>query len=564
MRAIAVGESAAQLDWLWPDATSLQGLSRPLSLASWHHLRHDPAALLLLASTEFQSPGPAPVFRFHHFRAVSSIRRAVRAFDTLPRNKGNHPQATDFLDWKQPLHQPLLHDATRLALFSEAVACYTRRCDPAVAWMGGMLAPLGWFAVASCDPDAVDDCLADPDYEHFALESERELWGFNHAEIARRVGRRMHLPAWLQVLVGHLDLSRDSIQSLGGNPELVATVRVAIELAQRSGQRLRLLTRSHLDDDLRNLGLDADDFPAIESRFRESDTGEYLSRTWQDPRDVPLLSDLLQACLGDRLLCGPDTEAVEREVDQLHVLVHQQERSEQCRLEDSRIASLAEFAAGAAHEINNPLAVISGQSQFLLKAELDESRRDSLQAIIRQVNRIHGILTEVMQFARPTRPQQRLLPVADDLQAAVDQVMPLAESKKVTLEYQTPGADWTLSLDGKQMQTVYAALIRNAVEAAPAGGWVRVSVTRVLETIEVAVEDNGPGLSDLQRRHAFDPFYSGRPAGRGRGFGLPIAWRLAKENGGEVRHESRPGEPTRFVVRLPLHAGDPQELRQSA
>jgi signal transduction histidine kinase len=69
--------------------------------------------------------------------------------------------------------------------------------------------------------------------------------------------------------------------------------------------------------------------------------------------------------------------------------------------------------------------------------------------------------------------------------------------------------------------------------------------------IELIVEDNGPGLSPREREHMFDPFFSGRQAGRGRGLGLPIAWRLARQMGGEVRFEDVPNGPTRFVLTLP-------------
>jgi len=72
-----------------------------------------------------------------------------------------------------------------------------------------------------------------------------------------------------------------------------------------------------------------------------------------------------------------------------------------------------------------------------------------------------------------------------------------------------------------------------------------------LPSIELIVEDSGPGLGVLQREHMFDPFYSGREAGRGRGLGLSIAWRLARQLGGDVRFDEVPGGPTRFVLSLP-------------
>ena len=374
----------------------------------------------------------------------------------------------------------------------------------------------------------------------------------------------MHLPLWLQVLVGHLDLNLESSHALGGDPALLATVRAAIELSGKRGSRLKLLSRMHLDGDLKHLHLVADDLPALETRFRDSDSAQDSSRDWHDPRHVELLPELLSACLGDRLLNGTNPDVVEREVDQLHQLVHEQERSETHRLEDAKLSSLAEFAAGASHEINNPLAVISGQAQYLLKTEVLESRRESLRAIVRQANRIHSILTEVMQFARPSVPAKRLLSIRELLQLSLESVRLQAETSKVRLDAAALEQDYYCSVDSKQIQIALTSLLRNGIEAAPVDGWVRVAVNDKIDGLEIVVEDSGPGLTDHQRQHAFDPFFSGRSAGRGRGFGLPIAWRLAQENGGEVRHEPNPTGPTRFVLRLPLEVRECRGLRQSA
>ena len=106
--------------------------------------------------------------------------------------------------------------------------------------------------------------------------------------------------------------------------------------------------------------------------------------------------------------------------------------------------------------------------------------------------------------------------------------------------------------DVEQTRQALACLARNAVEAAPAGGWVRLTAEALPGGVEALVEDSGPGPAADQRPHLFDPFYSGRSAGRGKGLGLPVAWRLARQQGGAVRLEPpRPGQPTRFVLSLP-------------
>jgi signal transduction histidine kinase len=98
------------------------------------------------------------------------------------------------------------------------------------------------------------------------------------------------------------------------------------------------------------------------------------------------------------------------------------------------------------------------------------------------------------------------------------------------------------------VRTALACLVRNAVEAAGAGGWARVRLLDGGTFAVVAVEDSGPGPD--RREHLFDPFYSGRTAGRGRGLGLSLAWRLAEQQGGDVRFDGRPGGATRFTLRL--------------
>ena len=106
--------------------------------------------------------------------------------------------------------------------------------------------------------------------------------------------------------------------------------------------------------------------------------------------------------------------------------------------------------------------------------------------------------------------------------------------------------------DPKQLSTALACLLRNAIEAAPTEGWARLRVeVTATDRLRIAIEDSGPGPASTNSEHLFDPFFSGRAAGRGRGLGLPTAWRLARENGGDVIFEPLPAGPTRFVMTLP-------------
>jgi signal transduction histidine kinase len=116
-----------------------------------------------------------------------------------------------------------------------------------------------------------------------------------------------------------------------------------------------------------------------------------------------------------------------------------------------------------------------------------------------------------------------------------------------------------VSADPGQIRTALEGLLRNAIEAAPAGGWARLSLqTPTMDCLEFVVEDNGPGIGHEQREHLFDPFYSGRLSGRGRGLGLPTAWQLARQHGGNIRYDHHAVGMTRFVLSLPCQVLNPE------
>jgi signal transduction histidine kinase len=251
---------------------------------------------------------------------------------------------------------------------------------------------------------------------------------------------------------------------------------------------------------------------------------------------------------------APVQEQRERDFDQLHRAFEEQRSRETTWLQEQKLTALAEFAAGAGHEINNPLAVISGQAQYLLGHEPELVRQRALQTIVNQAQRIHQILNELMQFARPSRPQRQLVDVPHLVGEVVASLRDLAAQRHVQLVglQGINGQPITLYADPRQIQTALASLLRNAIEAAPAEGWAGVRLeTPAADRLELVVEDSGTGPAPGQREHLFDPFYSGRHAGRGRGLGVPTAWRLAREHGGEVRFDHLMNGPTRFVLSLP-------------
>jgi signal transduction histidine kinase len=240
---------------------------------------------------------------------------------------------------------------------------------------------------------------------------------------------------------------------------------------------------------------------------------------------------------------------LESELEAVRQRLAQCLQNEQLRLEQMKLASVAEFAAGAAHEINTPLAIISGQAQHLLRSEEDPERMQTLERIVTQAQRIHVLLRDLLTFARPPQLKPKRLDATAFVQGVVEGLRNYAVRKQVRLEV-AKARKITVRGDAGLLENAVAALVRNALEAAPSGGTVRVSVSQGNREILIAIEDDGPGLTAQQREHLFDPFFSGRAAGRGAGLGLSKAWRIAQLHGGTVEL-SPDGSPTRFTLRLP-------------
>lgn len=233
-------------------------------------------------------------------------------------------------------------------------------------------------------------------------------------------------------------------------------------------------------------------------------------------------------------------------------------QAQQALAEAQALKAVAEMAAGAAHEINTPLAVISGRAQLIAeRATAKENRRDA-EKIVGRAQDISDIATELLAFARPTAPEPAALDLAELMQRVKKKFLadsqPKTAAPAVDIEIQPscPPA-WA---DAAQIEQVLVALVDNAAEAAAAGskkvnvllaaGW-EAEAGRVL----IRVADDGPGMDEATVAAAFVPFYSRRPAGRGKGMGLAHARRKVQANAGRIWIESRPGKGTTVFVELP-------------
>lgn len=554
MNTSALGEAVSRLPGLCPCASSLLTAARSPAAEAWPKVRFDPGFVLLI----LRHASPARVSPALSFFPTALGDPAVLrgALQLVQGCTGAHNSISQVIPWIDPRLEPIYHVAIQCARASRRLAEWTSRCDSENAWVAGLLAPLGWMALAASVPELVEDALIDPALLRDAGGTQRRLWGMDHAALLRRLGRLWNLPQWLISVVGHLGLPVAVAQEIGADPELFLVVRTAVRLVEKRTPLLQLLQGAESSDP-QFLELSVHDQESLTQELGSSLPSEALP-AWTLPSSLPLLPDLLAMAVENHRLRDAQTiEHLEHERDVLHEALEQQRRGEQDRLQSLKLSALAEFSAGAAHEINNPLAVISGQAQYLLGREDQPAHQKALQTIIGQTQRVHQVLTELMQFARPPRSQKQRVDATGLIRDVLLALKNLATERNVTLQSSESDNCLEINADPRQLRTALECLLRNAIEAAPSAGWARIRVEQTApECVEFWIEDSGPGPAAAELDRIFDPFFSGRQAGRGRGLGLPTAWRLAQEQGGDVRYEPLSGGPTRFILTLPSHAAE--------
>ncbi len=228
-------------------------------------------------------------------------------------------------------------------------------------------------------------------------------------------------------------------------------------------------------------------------------------------------------------------------------------------LQQRNVASLSEMATGAAHEINNPLAIISGRAQQLAAKEKDPAAHDVLQTIIDQADRISEIITELRTFAKPPAPKPESVDPVALARRVADELQVEGESADARIHVQADEGTLPIRVDPDQVAAALGEIVKNGLQACSRteGGTVRLLVQPLAaeKGARFVVTDDGPGMDPKVRARAFDPFYSGYEAGRRRGLGLPKAYQAVQANGGEMTVESTPGQGT--TVRVTFWVPEP-------
>lgn len=226
----------------------------------------------------------------------------------------------------------------------------------------------------------------------------------------------------------------------------------------------------------------------------------------------------------------------------------------QDRLEREKLAAMRELAYGASHEINNPLANIATRAQTLLREETDPVKRRTLATINAQAFRAFEMIADMMLFAKPPEPRLESVELFAIARTVLAELQAEADEQGTQLELIGDTASLAIMADATQLTVAVRAVCQNSLDALRSGGRVEVHVanSRLEGWVELIVSDTGPGISPQVRQHLFDPFFSGREAGRGLGLGLSKCWRVVELHGGRIVVDSQPGHGARFTLLFPI------------
>ena len=218
----------------------------------------------------------------------------------------------------------------------------------------------------------------------------------------------------------------------------------------------------------------------------------------------------------------------------------------------ARMSALGHMSAGLAHEIRNPLAGIAGAASVLREEPRNERRRiEFLDIIEKEARRLDRLVTNFLEFASPRAPEMQSVQIGALIQSVVEVVKQTGARHQIEFHAEIAEDLPLLRCDAEQIKQVLLNLMLNSVQAMPQGG--SIAITSVFQNDEflVRISDTGPGIAAADLDFIYDPFFTTKETGTG--LGLPTAYQIIQQHGGELRVEKSDSSGTSFVFTLPAY-----------
>lgn len=224
-------------------------------------------------------------------------------------------------------------------------------------------------------------------------------------------------------------------------------------------------------------------------------------------------------------------------------------------LRSEKLSSLGKLSAGIAHEINQPLTGVLTFAHLLLKKfKDDEPTRRDLEIIVRETNRIRGIVQGILDFARDMPMQKKPRRIEELLDQTLEIIVRQQRFFGITLVKEYGSNTPEVVVDSNLMEQVVMNIILNALDAMNGSGTLTIRTRLERDAVEIEFEDTGHGMPEAILDKIFDPFFTTKDSteGMGMGLGLAVSYGIVKNHNGDILVSSKEGVGTKFVVRLPL------------
>lgn len=234
------------------------------------------------------------------------------------------------------------------------------------------------------------------------------------------------------------------------------------------------------------------------------------------------------------------------------------EAAQQAAARNEKLAAIGRLAAGIAHEVRNPLGVIRASASMIQEGfEPDDESYRACRFICEEIDRLNGLITSLLAFARPTEPNREALDVGQVVDRALELAAGDLERRAIAVERDELGSLPSIAADSDLLSQAVLDLLTNAAEAIEREGRIAVRLSADPHEVAIEVADDGPGIAPEHAGEVFEPFFTTKASGTG--LGLAMTARIAESHGGRVelvsrRGAGREGRGACFRLRLPTVA----------
>ena len=451
-----------------------------------------------------------------------------------------------------------IHSLATAVCARELASFSSPKINPQVAFSAGLLHDIGKLAIDEVMPKSFQQLITESKSQNQNLyATEKTYLGLDHTILGKHLAEKWQLSLEITTAIWLHHSPAEIMLTNIPHAEFAILVHLADLIARTCniGQSGSFDKPIDINELAQHLSLTPEKIQQISDELPKqvaqmTDTTA-LAKTISTEEYCQLLHKVIA-----QLNTNPaiTTDRQKQLIEQLVSILTHTRNTQKSRVDAETLANLAELAAGAAHELNNPLAVISGRSQLLNNSETDESKKEILSLISLKAAEATDMVSDLMSFAKPARPRPETVSPLVLLNNAIELTTDKHKTAQARIQLENIDNLPDINVDIKQMGIAFSNIISNALESYDTDyGKLRIigAIMPNLDLVRIEIIDSGCGMSSEVLQKATLPFYSVKPAGRQRGLGLAIANRLIKLNNCSMNIASIPEKGTTVTLLLP-------------